>query len=66
MSATDANKRKLAILIQEAFGLTQQEAIAVLTQAERVKNREVQYTLIRGNGGRKLVVEPLDFPNATP
>jgi hypothetical protein len=64
MSATEENRRQLAVLIQSAYdGLTVDEVKRLLAEAERVKVGEVRYVLMHKRSGRRLQTEPLSFPD---
>jgi hypothetical protein len=63
MSTDARNRRQLATLVQAAYdSLTVDEVQRILAEAERVKRKEVRYSLMHARAGRNLQVEPLDFP----
>jgi len=62
MSATEDNRRRIAVLLQEAYDLTAEDVERALKAAERVERGEIRYTLMHKMTGRNLQVEPLDYP----
>lgn len=57
------NRRRLALLLQEAYeDLTAEEVQRLLEEAQRVKRKQVRYGLMHARSGRTLQVEPLNFP----
>jgi len=62
MSASDDNRRRIAVLLQEAYDLTAEDVERALKAAERVKRGEIRCTLMHKMTGRNLQVEPLDYP----